>query len=191
MLIIGLLSVGFIRLGCAPSIPSLCMTFLMKIQMLSFVSDLFCIHWDDRVISFILLMWWVLVIDLHTLIAPCTLGWSRLGCGQWSFLRDLEFSLPVSFSLFIFSTSNLFLDKKFSLIIYHDHCSLSLILSLPSSLPVQQHASFFLLKKKDKKKTLKNPNQTRIEKLTKKYMRKSIHTQTHTCIHTKLIKRHN
>ena len=44
-------------------------------RMLSFVEYFFCIYWEDHVIlSFILLMWCVTFVDLHTLNHSCISG---------------------------------------------------------------------------------------------------------------------
>jgi hypothetical protein len=78
MLAAGLSYIAFIMLRYFPSIPSFLRAFVMKWYWI--LSKAF-----SASIQHICICW----------ITPAFLGWSWLGCGEWSFWCVVEFSLPL------------------------------------------------------------------------------------------------
>lgn len=91
ILAVGLSNTAFIMLRYTLLYP-ICWEFLSW-KDVGFCQILFCIHWDTKILSFILLMWYTTLIDMQILKHPYTSGinptWSRCTIFQYA----VEFGL--------------------------------------------------------------------------------------------------
>ena len=102
MLAVDLSYMAFIMLSYIPSIPSLLRVFIMEeccILSDAFLASIETVMWF---LSFILLMWYITLTDLHTLNHPCIPGINP------TWLRCIRYYWPCRMSLEVFPSPQFF-----------------------------------------------------------------------------------